>query len=393
MKILVINAGSSSIKYALFKFPSTKCLLKGTVEKIGEKNSLHHYSLKEQHQQKQILAIDNHQQALKLIVETLAEIKLSLNQLDAIAHRVVHGGEIFQQPTVINAKRIEQLKQLIPLAPLHNPANILGIETAIKLAPTIKQIAIFDTAFHHTLPEHAARYPIPDNWYQQNIRRYGFHGTSHAYVAKQTAKMLDKPLKKLNLISLHLGNGASACAIQQGASIDTSMGFTPQEGLMMGTRCGDIDSSVYPYLAEQSQLPVSEINRLLNQESGLKGIAGTNDMREIHTLIAKGDEKAKLAFNMCCYRIKKYIGAYYAALGRLDALIFTGGIGENDEKLRAKCCHHLENLGLLIHPKKNQAANGKTRFIHHNHQKIAILVVKTDEELEIAQQAIELLSS
>jgi len=394
MKILVINAGSSSIKYALFKFPSKKCLLKGTVEKIGEKKSHHQYSIKEQSPQKQTLTLENHQHALNLIIETLAEIKLSLNQLNAIAHRVVHGGELFQQPTIIDRKKIAQLKQLIPLAPLHNPANILGIETAIKLAPTLKQIAVFDTAFHHSLPEYAARYPIPDNWYQQqNIRRYGFHGTSHAYVAKQAAKMLDKPLKKLNLISLHLGNGASACAIQQGVSIDTSMGFTPQEGLMMGTRCGDIDSSIYPYLAKKAKLSVDEINRILNQKSGLKAIAGTNDMREIHQLIGKGDKKAKLAFEMCCYRIKKYIGAYYAALGHLDALIFTGGIGENDPKLRAKCCQHLEHLSLLIHPKKNQAANGKNRVIHYNYHKTAILVIKTNEELEIAQQAIDLLNT
>ncbi len=392
MKILVINSGSSSIKYALFQFPSKKCLLKGVIEKIGEKKSCYQYRIKKQPLQQQALNIKNHQQALNLIIETLIKIKLPLTQLQGIAHRVVHGGELFQQPTIIDIKTIAQLKKLIPLAPLHNPANILGIETAIKLAPTLKQIAVFDTAFHHRLPDYAARYPIPDNWYQQHkIRRYGFHGTSHHYVAKQAAKILNKPLKKLNLISLHLGNGASVCAIQQGVSIDTSMGFTPQEGLMMGTRSGDIDSSIYPYLAEKTHLSVQDINRILNQESGLKAIAGSNDMREIHQRIEKGDKRAKLAFEMCCYRIKKYIGAYYAILGQVDALIFTGGIGENDAKLRAKCCYRLEHLNLLIHPNKNQMLNGNKGAIHRDHSKTAILVIKTNEELEIALQTVDLL--
>ncbi len=393
MKILVINAGSSSIKYALFKFPSKKCLLKGSVEKIGEKQSYHYYQVKNKPLEKQKLKLENPTQAFKIIIEMLKKIKLSLSQLDAMAHRVVHGGEYFQQPTIINPKTLEQLRKLIPLAPLHNPANILGIEMAIKLAPTLKQVAVFDTAFHYSLPPYIARYPIPDNWYKQhNIRRYGFHGISHFYVAKQAAKRLNKPLKKLNLISLHLGNGASACAIQQGVSIDTSMGFTPQEGLMMGTRGGDLDSSIYPYLTEKTHLSINDINRILNHESGLKAIAGSNDMRDIHQLIKKGDKKAKLAFEMYCYRIKKYIGAYYAILGQVDALIFTGGIGENDAKLRDKCCYHLEHLNISIHPKKNQTISSENRSIHHNHYKTAVLVIKTDEELEIASQTVEFLS-
>ncbi len=390
MKILVINAGSSSLKYALFKFPAKKCLLRGGIEKIGETKGSDYYQFKNHRKVEQVLILKNHKQALNRILKILNDHHISLDEINLIAHRVVHGGDKFQQAVIINANIIQQLKQLIPLAPLHNPANILGIETALKLAPTLKQIAVFDTAFHHSLPEHAVRYPISKHWEQQGIRRYGFHGTSHAYVAKQAEKLLKRPLKNLNLISLHLGNGASACAIQQGKSIDTSMGFTPQEGLMMGTRCGDVDSSIYPYLNKQLQLSFSDINNVLNQDSGLKAIAGTNDMREIHQLMDSGDKNAQLAFTMYCYRIKKYIGAYYAVLGQVDALIFTGGVGENDAKLRASCCANLVNLGLEIHSKKNYAVKGKASFIHQKHQKTAICVIKTNEELEIAQQAADL---
>lgn len=394
MKILVINAGSSSFKYALFKFPSKKCLLSGRVEKIGETNSSHHYQFKNQTPVEKILNLKNHKQALNCLIKILNNNAIRLEKTDLIAHRVVHGGNKFQQAVIIDIEIIQQLKQLIPLAPLHNPANILGIEIMFKRVPKLKQVAIFDTAFHHSLPDYAARYPIPKHWYQQYaIRRYGFHGTSHTYVAKQAAKLLGKPLKTLNLISLHLGNGASACAIQQGESIDTSMGFTPQEGLMMGTRCGDIDSSIYPYLNEHLKLSFNDIKRAFNQESGLKAIAGTNDMREVHQLMDSGDKNSQLAFTMYCYRIKKYIGAYCAVLGQVDALIFTGGIGENDAKLRASCCANLENLGLKIHPKKNQTAKGKVNFIHKKHLKTAILMIKTNEELEIAQQAADLLVS
>ena len=392
MKILVINAGSSSFKYALFKFPSKKCLLSGSVEKIGETNSSHHYQFKNQAKVEKILSLKNHKQALNCLIKILNDNTISLEKIDLIAHRVVHGGHKFQQAVILNAKIIQQLKQLIPLAPLHNPANILGIEIMFEHEPKLKQVAIFDTAFHHSLPDYAARYPIPKHWYQQHdIRRYGFHGTSHTYVAKQAAKLLGKPLKKLNIISLHLGNGASACAIQQGKSIDTSMGFTPQEGLMMGTRCGDVDSSIYPYLNEHLKLSFNDIKTELNQNSGLKSIAGTNDMREVHQLMDNGDKNSQLAFAMYCYRIKKYIGAYYAILGQVDALIFTGGIGENDAQLRAFCCTNLENLGIKIHLKKNKTAKGKACFIHKKHHKTAILMVKTNEELEIAQQAADLL--
>jgi acetate kinase len=299
----------------------------------------------------------------------------------------VHGGELFQSPAVITAREIAQLKQLIPLAPLHNPANILGIETALQLAPNVPQIAVFDTAFHASLPDYAYRYAIPNDWYAKHgVRRYGFHGTSHAYVAQQAAAYLAKPLNTLNLISLHLGNGASACAIQNGNSIDTSMGFSPLAGLIMGTRCGDIDGSIFPYLGERCALSVTEIYAQLNQNSGLLGLAGTNDMRVIHEQMANADEAARRAFAMVCYQIKKYIGAYFAVLGGLDTLIFTGGIGENDARVREQSCAGLEKLALIIDATKNQTAQGKTTAIQAENS-TPILVIQTNEALEIAQQA------
>jgi acetate kinase len=398
MKILVLNSGSSSIKYALFKLPEQTLLLSGLIEQIGEPISHHAYHYlsdhDEQHNQQELIIAD-HQQGLNAIREVVLNSGLlaDFNELSAIGHRVVHGGEHFTQPTVITPEVIAQIKAVIPLAPLHNPANLLGIEVAMQLANNVPQVAVFDTAFHQTLPDYAYRYPVPYSFYSDlKIRRYGFHGTSHQYLAEQAALLLDKPLGELNLITLHLGNGASACAIASGCSVDTSMGLTPLEGLMMGTRCGDIDPMIYDYLHRAKGWSVEKITEILNKDSGLKGLCGSNDMRTVAEHAAQGDTDAQLAREMVAYRIKKYIGAYYAVLGKVDALVFSGGIGEHDAALRAMCCTHLEGLGISIDAEKNSHPEDYHSEIHQTETKVAVLVIPTHEELAIALQAFAVLS-
>ncbi|VAW76401.1 Acetate kinase [hydrothermal vent metagenome] len=394
IKVLVINSGSSSIKYQLFDMSDSTVLVSGAVERIGEAESLHWQrlhggdSVAEKHSEQ---AIADHREALARIGTLLREsgALTALSELSAIGHRIVHGGESFREPTRITAVVVEQIRQMIPLAPLHNPANLMGIEIALQYAPDTPQVAVFDTAFHHSIPEHAWRYALPDHLYTEwGIRRYGFHGTSHGYVAKQAASSLGKPLESLNLITLHLGNGASAAAIAQGQSVDTSMGMTPLEGLVMGTRCGDIDPAIPFYLGRASAMDNTEIESLLNKESGLKGICGSNDMREVIRLADAGDAQARLALDMYCYRIKKYIGAYYAVLGKLDAIVFTGGIGENAAWVREQCCAGLEALGIVLDRDKNIAVNNKAFDIHGDAASVNLLVIPTNEELEIALQTV-----
>jgi acetate kinase len=311
-----------------------------------------------------------------------------------IGHRVVHGGESFKEPTLIDEKVLAGINETMPLAPLHNPANLKGIEIALRICPNVPQVAVFDTAFHQTLPPHTFCYPVPYSLYKTyHVRRYGFHGTSYHSISKQAAAYLKQPLEKLNLIALHLGNGASATAIKAGKSVDTSMGMTPLEGLMMGTRCGDIDPSLPFYLAKIMGKSNEELNLLLTRESGLKGICGASDMREVHVLAEEGDPMANLAIEMYCYRIKKYIGAYYAILGHLDALIFSGGIGENDSLIRKNVCAGLANLGIVIDDNKNQTAAHKTFAIQRKDGVVKVLVIPTDEELEIAQQTLALIQN
>jgi len=290
---------------------------------------------------------------------------------------------------LINDKVIETVRRLSPLAPLHNPANLLGIEVALQSAPDVPQVAVFDTAFHQSIPMHAFRYAIPQDLYEaHHVRRYGFHGTSHYYVAKQTATLMDRPLNSLNLISLHLGNGASAAAVKEGISIDTSMGMTPLEGLIMGTRCGDIDPAIIFYLKRETGLARDEVETLLNKDSGLKGICGVNDMRQIEELAQAGNSQAQLAIEMVCYRIKKYIGAYYAVLGRLDALIFTAGIGEKSPLIRAGACRGLSHLGIDVDPEKNNRRSKEVFEIQTGDSSVKVLVIPTNEELEIAEQTL-----
>ncbi|MEN8213943.1 MAG: acetate kinase [Pseudomonadota bacterium] len=394
MKILVINSGSSSIKYQLFQMTGVRVLASGIIERIGEPQAVHsHIDSQHGEEEKQTrqLSISTHRGGLASIGVVLRETGTirEMSGLTAIGHRVVHGGEQFREPTLIDEKVVARIRTMIPLAPLHNPANLMGIEVALHAAPNIPQVAVFDTAFHHSIPEYAWRYALPETLYtEQHVRRYGFHGTSHYFVAKQAARLLGKPLSSLSLITLHLGNGASAAAIRHGKSVDTSMGMTPLEGLMMGTRCGDIDPAIHFYLGREAGLGNEELETLMNRESGLKGVCGSNDMREVHRLADAGDQRARLALEMYCYRIKKYIGAYYAVLGHIDAIVFTGGIGENDAGTRAQACAGLTTLGVEIDGDRNSYRGGGSFSIHSDTSPVSVLVVPTDEELEIALQTV-----
>ena len=392
IKVLVINSGSSSIKYQLFNMEDETVLASGAVERIGEAQGLHRHRDDKNTETRHELCIADHRAGLARIGSALREsgAVTELSELFAIGHRVVHGGEAFREPVRIDTAVLKQIENMIPLAPLHNPANLMGIEVALQQAPAVPQVAVFDTAFHQTLPAHAWHYALPERLYTgQGVRRYGFHGTSHAYVAKQAALLLDRPLESLNLITLHLGNGASAAAIAQGRSVDTSMGMTPLEGLIMGTRCGDLDPAIHFYLGRATGMDNAAIEAMLNQESGLKGICGVNDMREVHRLAEAGDARARLALDMYCYRIRKYIGAYYAVLGRLDAVVFTGGIGENAAWLREQCCSGLEALGIVPDARKNASAGGTDCAIHDTAYPVSLLVIRTNEELEIALQTVD----
>ena len=400
MKILVINSGSSSIKYRLFDMTDKTVLASGVIEQIGETGSqLTHHTRNSKGEMEEIVntePVADHQEGFQRIGMVLGESGALQNtqELSAIGHRVVHGGEEFKQPTLINKKVINTIRRLSPLAPLHNPANLLGIEVAMQSAPRVPQVAVFDTAFHQSIPTHAFRYAIPQDLYEAHqVRRYGFHGTSHHYVAKQAAVLMDRPLGTLNLITLHLGNGASAAAVKGGKSIDTSMGMTPLEGLIMGTRCGDIDPAIIFYLRRKTGLARDEVESILNKESGLKGICGVNDMRQIEELAHAGNPKAQLAIEMVCYRIKKYIGAYVAVLDRLDALVFTAGIGEKSPLIRAGACRGLSHLGIELDPERNNLKS-KTAFeIQKRDSTVKVFVIPTNEELEIAQQTVACIGS
>ena len=396
MKVLVINAGSSSIKYQLFEMPAGKVMAAGAVERIGEAMASHRHRDGSGVETSTVMHVADHREGLQRIGTVMKETGAAsdLSELSAIGHRVVHGGEAFRQPTRIDEQAIQRIREMIPLAPLHNPANLAGIEVAMQQAPGVPQVAVFDTAFHQSIPAHAYRYALPEELYTQHqVRRFGFHGTSHFYVARQAAALLGEPLQALNLITLHLGNGASAAAIRQGQSIDTSMGMTPLEGLIMGTRCGDIDPAIHFYLDSVAALDSARLERLLNKDSGMRGVCGENDMRAVHHLADNGDPRAQLALEMYCYRIKKYIGAYSAVLGHVDAVVFTGGIGENDPWVRLQVTHEMDNLGLVIDDDKNQQDSTGSFAIHRDGSRVAILVVPTNEELEIALQTLDCLQT
>ncbi|MDJ0862141.1 MAG: acetate kinase [Gammaproteobacteria bacterium] len=395
MKILVLNSGSSSIKYQLYAMADESVLASGMVERIGDPQAVHTHQVRnangDMEATTQTLLIENHEQGLARIALVMRESGAlkDMSELFGIGHRVVHGGDFFQAPTLVDAEVIDRIREMSPLAPLHNPANSMGIEVALKVSPGVPQVAVFDTAFHQSMPRHAYRYAIPESLYSEHrARRYGFHGTSHAYVAEQAAAYLGKPLEELKLITLHLGNGASAAAIEGGRSIDTSMGMTPLEGLVMGTRCGDLDPAIHFYLARETDKSFDEIEDILNRDSGLKGVCGKNDMREIHDLARAGSDQARLALDMYCYRLKKYIGAYYAVLGRVDAIVFTAGVGENDPWIRQRTCEGLTGLGIRCSEKKNNRRLSEAFDFHDEGSAVTLLVVPTNEELEIAHQTV-----
>ncbi|MGA5650300.1 acetate kinase [Streptomyces seoulensis] len=389
-RVLVLNSGSSSLKYQLLDMRDNSRLAVGLVERIGEQTSrLRHTPLATGETREQSGPIADHETALKAVAEELARDGLGLDspELAAIGHRVVHGGMFFTEPTVIDDSVLTEIERLIPVAPLHNPANLTGIRTATALRPDLPQVAVFDTAFHTSMPESAARYAIdPRIADRYRIRRYGFHGTSHAYVSRETARLLGKAPEEVNVIVLHLGNGASASAVERGRCVDTSMGLTPLEGLVMGTRSGDLDPAVIFHLARVGDMSMDEIDTLLNKRSGLFGLCGDNDMREIRRRVDESDEAAALAFDIYIHRIKKYIGAYYAVLGQVDAVAFTAGVGENAAAVRSAAAAGLEGLGLAVDEELNAVRSDDARLISPASARVAVAVVPTDEELEIATQ-------
>lgn len=399
MKILVINTGSSSIKYQLFNMPEGEVLCSGLVEEIGEDNG--HIKQKtfidgKEQVYEESSPVLHHQAGMNKLAELLAHkdhgVLSNTNEVDIVGHRVVHGGEEFSNTTYLSDDVIKTMEKLSDLAPLHNPPNLIGIRMALKVFTNAKQIGVFDTAFHQSIPEYAYKYALPNKLYEDNgIRVYGFHGTSHRFISKQTANVLGKPLEETNLISVHLGNGASIAAVKNGKSIDTSLGLTPLPGLVMGTRSGDIDPAIIFYLNEQVGLPMSEIKNILYKESGMKGLTGTNDLRIIEESRENGDKKAELALQIYAYRIKKYIGSYMAILGHTDAVVFTAGVGENSPLIRNLSLNGLDQCGIQLDEQANENAKGTT-LISTDSSPIKVYVIPTDEELEIANQAYALAS-
>lgn len=398
MNIFVINAGSSSIKYQLFKMPQEKPVCSGLLERIGlEGSSITHKVYKGDDEKviKKTMDVPDYEAGLKEVARLLTDKETGViqnpDEIDAVGHRVVHGGELFAATTIITPEVKEEIKKLFPLAPLHNPANYTGIEVAEKIFTKAKQVAVFDTAFHQTMPEKAFRYAIPQSFYTDDqIRVYGFHGTSHKYVSKQASKYLQNG--KAKIITIHLGNGCSMAAIDAGKSIDTSMGFGPLSGLIMGTRSGDIDASVVFHLVDELGYNLEKVNTLLNKQSGMQGLTGFSDMRDISKAIAEGDKQADLAYEMYAYRIKKYIGSYAAILNGLDAVVFTAGVGENDADIRIRVCANMNFLGIMPDKEKNNLRSAVIREISTDDSPVKVLVVPTDEELEIAKQCFELLN-
>jgi acetate kinase len=397
MKILVINSGSSSIKFQLISMGKQLVLAKGLLERIGIKGSILNYYRGE----KKIVVeqdIANHEEGINFIVKYLTDAETGVikdkSEIYAVGHRVVHAGEKFNGTVPITEAVLNALKECIPLAPLHNPPNIVGIEACQKILPGIPMAGTFDTAYHQTMPEKAYIYPLPYEYYRKyKIRRYGFHGTSHFYVAKQGAKAMGKKLQDLKIITCHLGNGSSMTAIQNGISVDTSMGFTPLEGLVMGTRCGDIDPAIPMYLQRSAGMTFEQVDAMLNRKSGMLGISEvSSDMRDINNKAAEGHHQSQLALDIFAYRIKKYIGAYIAAMNGVDLVIFTAGIGERGCIERKMILENMEFLGIVFDKQANQKAFGKFGIISSKKSKVCVMVVPTNEELEIAEQTLKVIS-
>jgi len=396
MKILVLNCGSSSIKYQLIDMEdNADVLAKGIVERIGLE--MGDFTHKPAIGDKYCVhtPIKDHEIGITLILEALLDknhgVIASLDEILAVGHRVAHGGEYFQHSMVLGEKELVEIKKLCELAPLHNPANLLGIEVMMKKLPNVKQVGVFDTSFHQTMPIEAFLYGIPYKYYEENkVRRYGFHGTSHKYVAPKAAKLLGKNYEDLKIIVCHLGNGASVCAIKNGKSVDTSMGFTPVEGLIMGTRCGDLDLGVLLYIGEKEGMDFKALNTFINKKSGVLGITGgKTDMRDIEKGVEEGDERSIIALKCYCYRVKKYIGAYAAVMNGVDLIIMTGGIGENDYNVRAEVLGNLQYLGVDFDPSTNNV-RGQDQLLTKPESKTAAMAITTNEELVIATDTLEL---
>ena len=397
MKILVINCGSSSLKYQFIDMKDESVLAKGLVERIGIEGSVLNHEKTGMEKQTITAEMPNHEVALKLVMDALINesygVIKDFKEIDAVGHRVVHGGEDFANSVLIDDKVMKSIEDCIDLAPLHNPPNIIGIKACQKLLPGVKMVAVFDTAFHQTMPDYAYMYAIPYEYYEKyKIRRYGFHGTSHRFVSKRASELMGKKIDQCNIITCHLGNGASVAAIKNGKTIDTSMGFTPLEGLIMGTRSGDIDPAVIPFLSEKEKMSIKEIDTLLNKKSGVLGVSGvSSDFRDIEGEAEKGNDRARLALDMFHTRVKKYIGAYMAELGNVDAVVFTAGLGENSAESRKEICKGLESLGIEIDVDANKT-RGKEQLISKKDSKIKVFVIPTNEELVIARDTLEIVS-
>jgi acetate kinase len=398
MKIFVLNCGSSSVKFQFINNENEEKLAWGIAEKIGSEKALFTYKNNKGFVlSKKETSFPDHTVAVKMIIDCLQKsesgVIKNISEIDGIGHRVVHGGEDFASSVKITDEVVNKMKELIFLAPLHNPANIKGIEVCRELFPKHMQCGVFDTSYHQKMPKHAFLYAIPKEYYDKHkIKRYGFHGTSHRFVSSQIAKELGKAKKDLKIITCHLGNGSSICAIKDGKSVDTSMGLTPLEGLVMGTRAGDMDPAIPMFFMENFKMSISDVNNILNKKSGVLGISGKcNDMRELHEWIAKGDEDSKLALAMYCYRIRKYIGAYMAAMGGVDVIVFTGGVGENDEFVREITLRDMDFFGIKLDEKLNLDLNRKRGKISKEDSKVGVYIIPTNEELLISQDTEKLI--
>ncbi|OBQ54525.1 acetate kinase [Halodesulfovibrio spirochaetisodalis] len=399
MNVLVINAGSSSLKFQLINMENETALCSGLVERIGQEMGKLVNKLAPDTDAERKVVIDapfpDHETAMKRVIDLLTDEKDGVikdkAEISAIGHRVLLGGEEIKESVKVDDNVKEIIRKYIPLGPLHNPANLAGIEVCETLLPGTPNVGVFDTEFHQTMPEKAYLYPLPYDLYEDlKIRRYGFHGTSHRFVAKQAAKFLGKAPEDVNLVICHLGNGCSMSAVKAGKCVDTTMGITPLEGLMMGTRCGDIDPALVPFIMDRKGLTGAEVDNLMNKQSGLFGICGMSDMRDIHAAVEKGDAKAKTALDMFVYRIKKYVGSFIAALGNVDAVVFTAGIGENDDIVREMVCADMELFGIKIDLEENATRRGTERSLNAGGQ-TEVLIIPTNEELEIAQATVKVL--
>ncbi|MDQ0224597.1 acetate kinase [Metabacillus niabensis] len=391
-KVIAINAGSSSLKFQLFDMPSEKVVTKGLVERIGISDSIFTISVNDE-KQTEVTDIPDHAVAVKILLSKLTDLRIiqSLDEIEGIGHRVVHGGEIFNDSAIITDETLKQIEDLSELAPLHNPANIVGIKAFKEVLPNVQAVAVFDTAFHQTMPEQSFLYSLPYDYYKKfGIRKYGFHGTSHKYVSQRAAELLGRPIEHLRLISCHLGNGASIAAIEGGKSIDTSMGFTPLAGVAMGTRSGNIDPALIPYIMEKTGKNVDEVLNVLNKESGILGMSGiSSDLRDNIQAASEGNERAKIALEVFASRIHKYIGSYAARMSGVDAIIFTAGIGENSSEIRERVLKGLEFMGVYWDPSLNKV-RGEETFISYPHSPVKVIVIPTNEEVMIARDVVRL---